>query len=311
MNIKNKWISAYIFHQGYLYSYESDRVIMEIVKPFIEMCYENSWIKNYFFIRYSEGGTHIRLRFYGEESILENTVKKELEIFLKKNFPKELEVDSPDYELLKWVDYEPEIERYGGAHAIKIAEEYFNYSSIFCIELLEGVIDGNNSQRLGKGLIATNLIIYTFTESREIGYKLAEQYHKGYLSAVARQEDTKNDVLELFKNGFDKQAQNLIEFNNNLWEVLDSDGEIPENFKVFLDNLKSIKSKLQQIDSEGKLIEKESSIDLTGKLFRIIPSYIHMMNNRLGISIPEESYLTYLITNALQTQLPEGETIDG
>lgn len=310
MNANDKWISVYIFHKGYLYSYESDRVVASVVKPFVEICRKNSWIKNYFFIRYSESGTHIRLRFFGDEKTLDEIVKPEFEKFLLANFPEDLKVDLPEYELFKWVEYEPEIERYGGNHAIEVAEEYFNYSSDFAIELLDGVTQGNNSQRLGKGLIATNLIIYAFTSSRDLGLRLAEQYHKGYLSAVARQDGLKEDMLEMFKDGFDKQAQNLIEFNNSLWEVLEEDGELPESFIEFVKNLFTIKNKLNQLDSEGKLIETDSGkMNLYEKYFRIVPSYIHMMNNRLGISIPEESYLSFLITKALQT-IPAGEVTD-
>jgi len=308
MNAKNKWISVYIFHKGYLYSYESDRVIEGIVKPFVKICEINCWIKNYFFIRYSETGTHIRLRFFGDEKKMDDIVKPEFEKYIIENFPADLKIDSPDYELFKWVEYEPEIERYGGEYAIKVAEEYFNYSSNFCIELLEGITRGNNSQRLGKGLIATNLIIYCFTESRELGLQLAKQYHRGYLSAFSAQDRVKEDMLEMFENGFDKQAQNLVEFNNNLWGVLEEKGELPENFRRFIDNLNVIKNKLAQLDSEDKLINDQKEMNLFQKYFRIVPSYIHMMNNRLGISIPEESYISFLITKALQAKTQAGVT---
>jgi hypothetical protein len=36
----------------------------------------------------------------------------------------------------------------------------------------------------------------------------------------------------------------------------------------------------------------------------ICSSYLHMMNNRLGITIQEESYLAYLITRTLQAPAP-------
>lgn len=307
MSINNKWLSAYVFHSGYLYSYESDRIILEIIQPFIKQCLEKSWIEKYFFIRYSEGGTHIRIRFYGEESILESKVKNEFESFVKRNFPDDLKLDSPDYEMLKWIDYEPEIDRYGGEYAIEVAEEFFFYSSEFCISLLSEIENGDNSQRLGKGLIATNLIIYAFTQNLLLGHQMADRYHNGYLFTIAKKDEVKNNLLELFQNGYNKQSDNLIEFINTMWEVLENGIEMPKSFETFYKNLLIISEKLKELDIQKKLINDESNYSLEQKYFKIVPSYIHMMNNRLGISIPEESYLTFLITQALQTEIPQGE----
>ena len=305
-----EWLSGYVFHKGHLYSYESDRVILEVIEPFVKKCFENEWIKNYFFIRYSVDGAHIRIRFFGESEKLQNIVKPEFEQFIKLNFPEDLKVDSPDYSVLKWVEYEPEIERYGGEYAIKIAEECFHYSSDFAIQMLHDVENGNNSQRLGKGLIATNIIIYAFAQNTELGLSLSDSYHNGYLFRIAEQEDVKNNVLEMFNDGFEKQSDTLIEFVNTLWEVLEIESELPESLEEFYNNILQIRKKLTALNEEGKLIPNKPELTIEQKLLYVVPSYIHMMNNRLGISIPEESYLTFLISKALKSSATKGELVN-
>lgn len=292
-----KWLSGYVFfNDNNIYSIVSDNIILNIISPFVQKCIENNWIDKYFFIRYSENGPHVRIRFFGDENILHETVKPEFELVVKGfEFKKEFKLrENP----IEWVDYEPEIERYGGENAIPVAEECFFVSSKATIESLEKIND--HSDRLGKGLLHMVIMVNCFFPEKHQATRFCENYHKGYLTGVASNEELKNFYVDSFKNGFDRQSEKLKEFIARFWEMLHDNDELPVNLDVFRNSIFSIKEKLLVLNRQGLLIDDQTDEPLfESKIYRILPSYVHMMNNRLGISIPEESYLAYLFSQSL------------
>jgi len=305
MHNKNiEWLSAHIFYNGEVYSYEADRVILEIVDKFVSLCKRNKFIRQYFFIRYSENGPHIRLRIQGESEILNDIIKPALNEFVYQIMPKEL-VPLNRKENPMFISYEPEYLRYGGKEAIRIAEKYFFYSSELTISLLKEVNKGETSERLGKGLLAMIIILNVMFSNKEKVIDVVERYQTGYLSTLFGNSEIHQNYLTSFERGFDKQSELLVNFINDFWEGLIGGVVLPSNLKLFKSRLILIKKELLELNETGKLIPSDSESDFLTKSMRIVPSYIHMMNNRLGISIPEETYLAYLIKRALKVNVLE------
>ena len=127
-----------------------------VTMPFIDLCRKQNWIDQYFFIRYSELGSHIRLRLFGKKEILNETVLPAFEKHLSLTFPinlvPTLKNDGDNAKSYLLIEYIPELERYGGNRAVKIAEEYFFYSSELTLALLDSKKELNSPERLAKGL---------------------------------------------------------------------------------------------------------------------------------------------------------------
>ncbi len=295
------WLSAYLFFNGDIYSHNGDRIILEVVDPVVQYSMQNGLIKRYFFIRYSERWTHIRLRLCGQKDILETNIKPFIEDFVEK-LPVDLKIDESKFgvKTLEWTNYEPEYERYGGIDAIKVAEDFFHSSSVFCIEQLKQIPNGEQSARFGKGIIGMVILLKFFFEEKNYALQLVQNYGKNYLKGFAKEEHIK-EWVEMFNGGFEKQSETLVDYIDSLWEALSENDQLPESIASFTDNVKNIKSQLKNLYDDRKIFLYQNKIDNWDFVLRsIVPSYIHMTNNRLGISIRDESYLSHIITAALQ-----------
>ncbi|MGD8778118.1 MAG: thiopeptide-type bacteriocin biosynthesis protein [Ignavibacteria bacterium] len=312
-----KWESIHIFFKGDIYSYECDKIILELASPFIKTCFENKWIERYFFIRYSELGTHIRLRFFGKPENLNGEFKRCCNEFVINNLPEELiefpikktllnkdqkpEKESTPY---LWIPYEPEVDRYGGEEAVKAAEDFFFYSSNTVIELLNKIKEGDKSSRLGFGLILFVVTIYSFFKELGNAKSFLKSYSEGYLKVRAREESEFKSWQDSFDKGFEKQSSKLIKYVSTIWEALETDSELGDPFDKFTSHCLEIKSAIKKLAGENKIIRYSKHINgVNNTLNNIVPSYIHMTNNRLGVSIPEESYLAHIILLAFNNSL--------
>lgn len=104
--MQTTWLSVHIFYDGGL-----NHVLRQLVIPFLEEAQPSS----YFFIRYGEGGPHIRLRLHDSAPVIE-----------KYQHPF----------TIQYVPYIPEISRYGNEHTIHLAEQHFHLSSAYVLSQL-------------------------------------------------------------------------------------------------------------------------------------------------------------------------------
>ena len=131
------WLSAYLY-----YHEPWETFITKAVSPFIDKMLEKHLVKRFFFIRYWEKGPHIRLRFQGNKQTIEEKIKPNL-IKHFEDYYKELPSQYQSEKIkeiakaenwypnnsVQFIEYEPEVVRYGGQYAISVAEEHFQCSS--------------------------------------------------------------------------------------------------------------------------------------------------------------------------------------
>jgi thiopeptide-type bacteriocin biosynthesis protein len=291
------WISAYLFFDGNIYSDYCDKFILEVLVPFLETEEYKYLYKKYFFIRYSEAGYHIRVRFFGSTKILEEELRPLFESIIKQNlkeFITRIKKNNPEQTVdenlfyMKWVPYEPELDRYGGEEAIKVAEGFFFFSSITAIEIIKRSQDNDRSSKLGKALALMVIMIRKFYIEKENASRFISNYSSNYLKAIAKEEKYHQAWIETFDAGFNRQSEKLIELVNDIWEVLDEEGELPEVFDNYSKKIDLISRELKILIENNKIIRSGMVLNVWGSVwFSIVPSYIHMMNNRLGVNIQE------------------------
>lgn len=141
---KSNIISKRIFPPGsewlYVKIYSSpksaEKLLKELIKPYVEKLIVKNSIDNFFFIRYQDPEFHLRLRFHGSNkfwvSIL-STLEKKLRSVLNEGVVYRMQTDT----------YIREIERYGD-QTIEFAEEVFCMDSIFVIKILP-YLDADNT----------------------------------------------------------------------------------------------------------------------------------------------------------------------
>ncbi|MBW3569864.1 MAG: thiopeptide-type bacteriocin biosynthesis protein [Gemmatimonadetes bacterium] len=309
----HEWLSVYLFFDGWIYAPDCDRVLLEVAEPFVRRCQAQGWISQYFFIRYSEFGPHVRLRLLGAPEVLGGDVWPALVEHLRDHNP-EVRIDAkpeapgvpprPEGQPVRVthaarVEYDPETDRYGGPHALLVSERAFQISSDTAYALIARM-GAERSSRLGKGLLAMVILIHLFAESREDGSAFTQMYSTNYLRAVAREEGGREALLDAFDQGFSSQAETLMEYVDAVWQAMDDADPLSDTLDAYADGMRGIRDELRALAAQGRVLAHgEAAPDWKRAWQPLLPSYLHMMNNRLGITIQEESYLGYLVTRAL------------
>ena len=74
------WLALHVFYAG-----DHDRLLLDAIRPALTQLRKNKLIARYFFIRYWNGGPHVRLRVQCRESIerVETQLRQPIEAFLR------------------------------------------------------------------------------------------------------------------------------------------------------------------------------------------------------------------------------------
>jgi thiopeptide-type bacteriocin biosynthesis protein len=325
---EKKWLSAYLY-----YAEPWENLLARAVKPLVEQIFEQGLAEQFFFIRYWERGPHLRLRFKGEGEILEHQVKSRIEACFTayvQSFPSErYEVEwvkaLPDNQKwhpnhsIQYVDYEPEIERYGGPVGILIAEKQFHSSSNAVLSALENGDHWSYDQALGTAIqfhvglaAAMGMDLIKMREFYDFvgqGWLASAYGSVQGLSSQELNERTRN-TFRAFEENFQKHQNTLTPFLQTFWEGLQSRVEFDRDWlNNWITQMAEIKYDLHEAHTKGLLeipkwfyAKAEWQTDKTRqRLWPILSSYVHMANNRLGVLNRDEAYLGYLIKRSLES----------
>lgn len=326
MSETKKWLAAY------LYCPEPwDKFLVEAVHPFVDVVLKEKLAEQFFFIRYWERGPHIRLRFKGEADILDETLKPKLVSYFGDYFAKNNSVRTePDWvkslpenqqwfpnNSIQFIEYEPEIKRYGGPIGMAISEKQFEISSRCVLAVLRECKSWDYDRALGAAIqlhlsfaFAMGMTLHEtvqFFSFVSKGWLISAMGYTQNMSAEVLQQ-SKEIVLNAFEENFDKQKSTLVSFHHTLWNALRNECEFEQKWlNSWLDETLEIAKAIKQAQVSQELIfgkapYKDLNTAIPGiavTLSSILESYVHMTNNRLGIMNRDEAYLGYLITHSL------------
>lgn len=248
--------------------------------------YKKNNLDKWFYIRYWEGGPHIRVRIYGKnidiiefKSYFEKVLNSNI-LLSKKQYYHNNKLDGKKipFEKLPWypdnsiqnITYKPEVERYGGQNFIKKAEDIFHISS----DLACSIIESNKK-------LTHKLYIYIFI----------------YSCIFNRIQELE---IKFKKNLFINNCSDYWEKNYGITNP-EQFQRIGENFRLSIINKKSKFKDLYKIIDNSILhafinanIENMIEINKDNpKLARsVLFSQMHMLANRLSIPI-EYEYCVY------------------
>lgn len=288
--MKNQWIAVHIFYQGNL-----DLVLIHLVAPFIE---QFSLLLNvhtpYFFIRYGEGGSHIRLRmnFIHEVAAqkLVAALENEAGVFFKR-FPVEKKDDDPLAETqaagnrIAFLPYEPEFVRYGGITAMPWAEHHFYSASSI---ILNWTVNGKGG--LLQALKLHLALLFSGRWTYEVCRQICQVFIEGWLPRLYYADEDQRVAgrywLGVFETTFERQQERLLPAMEQFWGQLGREA-VTEDLKDFM-----------KINT-GVLSAYRNAGFSDHRLLTIVSSMLHMNNNRLGIPNHEEAYVVYVVMQVL------------
>lgn len=319
------WLSAHLF-----YAEPWEDFLIRAVHPFVNDVIDSGTAEQFFFIRYWERGPHIRLRFKGRKEKLQGKLRPELETYFSNYFSvypsKRLEpawVSAlPDNQ--KWIpnnsvqfiDYEPEIERYGGPEGILISERQFEYSSRCVLEMIRETGQWEYSRALGAAIQLHIAFSHAMNMRLNEAIAFYERLSNGLLPFLIGSEADSAAVklkTETILTSFDKRFADhrdvLVPYCQTLWQGLEDNAEFDEvTLNDWIWNMSLIHSRLLEARRENCLIipawfSVSPAIDVPQerhRLWFLYSSYVHMTNNRLGILNQDEAYVAYLISRCLK-----------
>lgn len=316
-NKSKVWLSLHLYVTGGIYTGSCDQALCSVLPPFISLPQVRNHVSSFFFIRYGdEYGSHLRIRFCGDKGKLAHIIEPLFKEHVCDSFPDELGIQhsQPPKDnlegvfptLVRSVPYEPETNRYGGPEGVSLAESFFELSSRIALAYLPQICEGGNSVRLGKSLLLMIVLLQTFLSERVLVIRLLDQYKNSFLYNIAT--DKEREFLHnAFETGYDRQGDGLRVYVTETWNRLSSGSPLTDTLNMYRDELGPLRQTFDMYVKAGVLRRKDIFDNRIEAIHSILPSYLHMMNNRLGVSLYEEAYLSYLIRNTLQTEDDEVE----
>lgn len=301
------WISAHLCFPGSLFDTDGDDVIRDLIEPFIAQVRQRRWVDGFFFVRYSDPEWHIRLRVHVPLGVDLAVVRGELLTHVRNVWPDAVithgQRRGPAEDARRavcWVPYLPEVGRYGGQAAIPIAEACFEVSSCTAFELLRKAGGRGRDWRLGQALLAMLVLVRAFTETRSDAAAFAERYLVSHIRPFRWQSGPSVNWRDVFAPAFTRQEGSLGPFVTEAWSRLDQREGLSPVLDRYHADLIQIREALMALCLRGQLKHYERPLSVLADIVRfIVPSYLHMMNNRLGVRSIEEAYLSYLLHHVL------------
>lgn len=315
--VSPRWVSAHLYYHGVL-----NDLLRCAVRPLVGELAASGLIDGFFFIRYWQGGPHVRLRVLLPDQAQAHPVERLIEARIGRFFarcPSQDLVRSEDYlrsagrlsqhefgqhpsvveplqsnNSLRFVGYVPEEDRLGGPPGVAAFEPHFVDSSTLALELIaEGV---NERRRTGRALAMMLLAAAVVIPDLQ---RLARYFRYSYRDWSGRRAAGDRARCARYETGwqqsYDRQRAQLGDLGRRLLEqARPGTGE----------GLDAISARW--VASVSCLFDRltEHRLSRPPLLFQCL----HKHNNRLGITVAEETYLLFLLHRTL-TEVAEGKDL--
>jgi thiopeptide-type bacteriocin biosynthesis protein len=328
---ERRWISAHLFYHDDL-----TYVLLGWVQPLVEELRSQQLLEAYFFIRYWQGGPHIRLRLLPMMGVSHEKIKacieEQAQTFLRRKpstqvlndqrykevtnhleyleYGKAEDVSLYPNNSLHYIPYVPEYEHYGGEDAMAVIEQQFAISSELVLDVLHRQ-DSALSQKTTQGL--ASLFLAMSIETREIEQLacMAEEYYHAWERIPAPVQER---FTAQFARQYQQQRLKIHALLRHLWQGLQSD--VPTDLPSlqiaahWQTSLQELKRGLEQIEVQRPLSVNDSYHTIPPKT-NIGLRCTHMHNNRLGLLLLEEAYVLYMLKVALHEAVNNQEILLG
>ncbi|MGY0038394.1 thiopeptide-type bacteriocin biosynthesis protein [Pedobacter sp. NJ-S-72] len=292
--MNNRWFAIYLFYPGDL-----DLMLSQLVAPFIKEFFPHEQQDiYYFFIRYWENGSHIRLRINADstvQEVLAEELKKMAHAFFIQ-YPGLSQSSSFNKETLfadhyiQFAVYEPETERYGNQQSLLWAETHFFKSSVFILNWINTKKPGASVLIQAQALRMHLILLFAISCDIPRLIAICNFFIEGWLPRLYnREEDTviqERYWLNEFEISFNRTKEFILPASRVFWDKL-ATGTADRDIQDLLNVNIQILQNYQSVGFEET------------KLTGIITSMMHMNNNRLGISNYEEAYGMYCTRQCL------------
>ena len=297
-----------------------DTLLSRWVDGWIDQSRARRWIDEWFFIRYGEQGYHLRLRLHNADRSAQRDLEGWLDDGLLRFFQQhagELGLERPPQSVdelyrvgyVRRSTYEPEYAKYGGRVGVELAEEHFTVSSATGVAVLLAE-ERHGVRRALWALELINSLVRLYGAPLYDQALLLKSNAAYWLSMVVHNPAQFRVGMEA---SYQRQRQGLSQrFDAAGLGTLER--RHPEVFARWNGHARDHLAAVRQAEGQGEL---RTSLDgyfadqaarfavpylndrpISSYLF--VPNYIHLLQNRLGLSAAQEMQLSYLLARWLE-----------
>jgi len=280
--------------------------LLQCVEPLMNALRADKAIDGWFYVRYWEGGPHIRIRVAAKDPLIAGRIEQELcegvaqvpllspplerEAYysmIRDDHPPDIGLWYPDHSVLQ-IAYMPEIDRYGGPEAMPINEALFTVSTQVALRLLRET--GSRPQLIGRAFdLLFGALSAMDLSSLEMVRWLRMFVGRFHIAAPGSVDVAQ--VQRLATQEFSRNPEKYVKRMRHLQHL----AEHPSTERV----AHITEWQLAVSSYRERILDVRRAGLLTMPPEVILMSQVHMFHNRLGIAIPEECYLALLMVHAL------------
>jgi thiopeptide-type bacteriocin biosynthesis protein len=331
------WQATHVF-----YASNANPMITDGIGPLIERLRERGLIERWFFIKYWLEGPHVRLRVLpaagADPAEVRAEVDAALQAFLRRR-PALYEADADgmgdlykrmfiaEYGEALWQQtygddgempfrpnnscvefpYEREYSRYGGPAGMQLSEWHFEASSDHVLGLLTDTNVHVRPVLLGLSVQLTTATCFAFLGTGERVARFLDDYRTFWETSYQEPSDD-------YHGNFDKSyARMATELGTRVvataTAALDptAAGLSPAE-RHWVAHCRELRTRAVALAEAGALVFQRGPVsDVDGALAILLSSFVHMTNNRLGVSILDEIYVSYVLRRAVLDAVAAGD----
>ncbi|GAA1079404.1 MULTISPECIES: lantibiotic dehydratase C-terminal domain-containing protein [Kitasatospora] len=311
------WVSAHLHYHG-----DQDALVVGAVRPAVERLRRAGQAEGFFFLRYWEGGPHVRLRVLTDperaaevRAVIEETAAE----FYRTSpsgspmTPQEYADSAPglaalermaayDTELhpdnsVAFVDYRPETGVFGTGRSLEAVERQLMAASALALELIaRGRTPGQRAMD-AFAMLAANRTLFTGILP-ELAYQARFMVESGGQAAQLI-------GTPAFERHYEANKARLRSTLEAVWAatrgVALPDGSVAGTWLASTRDLNDTLVRLELLDRLDAYPSFEAPADVLDHINHVVPQLIvercaHLMCNRLGIGLAQESHLRLLLT---------------
>ncbi|GAA1092352.1 thiopeptide-type bacteriocin biosynthesis protein [Nocardiopsis metallicus] len=309
------WSAVYVYlHRSRA---DIDSFLLEHLAPHAEELVANGHAEAWFYLRYWDGGPHLRARFLDADGDAVAGFADRMRALAEETSAAALDLDSGSYyahlpraDPSRWhadgevVDavYEPETERYGGPRALEACEDFFAVSTRIALAVLRSAPRQHQRQAVAADLTTLAFGVLGFDDVEAV--RQARGYYAtwDYSAEVARGGTRARAEAERL---FHSAPARWLQRRPQVERLVAGEGESTHH--LWDRGLREVVGRLRRIDAEER---QRGGQGLANGLERIVWSLLHMTHNRLGLDIDDERRIAWLLSLSYPRWEPPGDYFD-
>lgn len=325
------WISVHVFYHDQL-----DPLLTRVVGPLTEELRRRELADEYFFLRYWDGGGHLRFRVLPTDSSahdgpVRDLVEHRFRRFLAE-YPASGTIDADSYarsasaisrwervpgfsplrpnNSLEFIPYRRERERYGYGAAVRAVERHFTESSRLALELLRAAPDSGQRFTAAYSMLVLAWLSYLDDPAWDTSW--ADVAARPGSDPASSSGFGGLDPAE-FEQRWSGQRDTLCDLTRRLRALAMRSGG-SGNLADWLASVAELKRVLTLEATAGRFTPPARGWDGAGAAPRgsalsvlpVVDICAHLFCNRIGLSLTEESYVRLLAMRAIRETEEEG-----